>query len=98
MFLRATEMNPTDMSLGGFFDVNRTLFKSVRFQLEINSNFRQLTWDYFVLVVGDDGYLFGCVVAISNQHTDRCWFRRRLEERERNHNSTEMNRFNLIFN
>ncbi|KAJ8946211.1 hypothetical protein NQ314_008945 [Rhamnusium bicolor] len=29
MFLRATEMNPTDMSLGGFFDVNRNLFKSV---------------------------------------------------------------------
>ncbi|CAG9814475.1 unnamed protein product [Phaedon cochleariae] len=29
MFLRATEMNPTEMSLGGFFDVNRTLFKSL---------------------------------------------------------------------
>lgn len=29
MFLRATEMNPTDLSLGGFFDVNRNLFKSV---------------------------------------------------------------------
>ncbi|CAH1105857.1 unnamed protein product [Psylliodes chrysocephalus] len=29
MFLRATEMNPTDMTLGGFFDVNRTLFKSL---------------------------------------------------------------------
>ncbi|CAG9832424.1 unnamed protein product [Diabrotica balteata] len=29
MFLRATEMNPTDMSLGGFFDVNRNLFKSL---------------------------------------------------------------------
>lgn len=29
MFLRATEMNPTDMNLGGFFDVNRNLFKSV---------------------------------------------------------------------
>ncbi|RLZ02143.1 Gustatory receptor 25 [Cephus cinctus] len=28
MFLRATEMNPSDMSLGGFFDVNRNLFKS----------------------------------------------------------------------
>ncbi|KAK9888600.1 hypothetical protein WA026_000835 [Henosepilachna vigintioctopunctata] len=28
MFLRATEMNPTDMSLVGFFDVNRNLFKS----------------------------------------------------------------------
>ncbi|GLV42554.1 Gustatory receptor 63a [Carabus blaptoides fortunei] len=29
MFLRATEMNPTDLSLGGFFDVNRNLFKSL---------------------------------------------------------------------
>ncbi|XP_017774851.1 PREDICTED: gustatory and odorant receptor 24 [Nicrophorus vespilloides] len=29
MFLRATEMNPTNMSLGGFFDVNRNLFKSL---------------------------------------------------------------------
>ncbi|CAH0557210.1 unnamed protein product [Brassicogethes aeneus] len=29
MFLRATEMNPTDISVGGFFDVNRTLFKSL---------------------------------------------------------------------
>lgn len=30
MFLRATEMNPSQISLGGFFNVNRTLFKSVR--------------------------------------------------------------------
>ncbi|XP_013185991.2 gustatory and odorant receptor 24 [Amyelois transitella] len=29
MFLRATEMNPSEISLGGFFDVNRTLFKSL---------------------------------------------------------------------
>ncbi|KAF5281537.1 hypothetical protein FQA39_LY05072 [Lamprigera yunnana] len=29
MFLRATEMSETNMSLGGFFDVNRTLFKSL---------------------------------------------------------------------
>ncbi|KAB0798704.1 hypothetical protein PPYR_09697 [Photinus pyralis] len=29
MFLRATEMSETSMSLGGFFDVNRTLFKSL---------------------------------------------------------------------
>lgn len=29
MFLRATEMNPSNISCGGFFDVNRTLFKSV---------------------------------------------------------------------
>lgn len=29
MFLRATEMNPSNINLGGFFDVNRTLFKSV---------------------------------------------------------------------
>lgn len=29
MFLRATEMNPSSINLGGFFDVNRNLFKSV---------------------------------------------------------------------
>ncbi|VVD03609.1 unnamed protein product [Leptidea sinapis] len=29
MFLRATEMNPSQISLGGFFDVNRHLFKSL---------------------------------------------------------------------
>lgn len=30
MFLRATEMNPSNINCGGFFDVNRNLFKSVR--------------------------------------------------------------------
>lgn len=29
MFLRATEMNPSNISCGGFFDVNRNLFKSL---------------------------------------------------------------------
>lgn len=29
MFLRATEMNPSNINLGGFFDVNRNLFKSL---------------------------------------------------------------------
>ncbi|XP_058456058.1 gustatory and odorant receptor 24 [Malaya genurostris] len=29
MFLRATEMNLSNINLGGFFDVNRTLFKSL---------------------------------------------------------------------
>lgn len=29
MFLRATEMNPSDINCGGYFDVNRNLFKSV---------------------------------------------------------------------
>ncbi|XP_055696310.1 gustatory and odorant receptor 24 [Lutzomyia longipalpis] len=29
MFLRATEMNPANINLGGFFDVNRNLFKSL---------------------------------------------------------------------
>lgn len=29
MFLRATEMNQANINLGGFFNVNRTLFKSV---------------------------------------------------------------------
>lgn len=28
MFLRATEMNPSNINCGGFFDVNRNLFKS----------------------------------------------------------------------
>lgn len=31
MFLRATEMNPSNINCGGFFDVNRSLFKSVLF-------------------------------------------------------------------
>lgn len=31
MFLRATEMNPSSINCGGFFDVNRNLFKSVSF-------------------------------------------------------------------
>lgn len=30
MFLRATEMSQADLNLGGFFSVNRNLFKSVR--------------------------------------------------------------------
>lgn len=34
MFLRATEMNPSNINLGGFFDVNRNLFKSVRIILK----------------------------------------------------------------
>lgn len=29
MFLRATEMNPSNINCGGFFDVNRNLFKTV---------------------------------------------------------------------
>lgn len=29
MFLRATEMNPSNMNCGGFFDVNRNLFKGL---------------------------------------------------------------------
>lgn len=29
MFLRATEMNPSNINLGGYFDVNRNLFKSL---------------------------------------------------------------------
>lgn len=61
MFLRATEMNPTDMSLGGFFDVNRNLFKSVRFNLIFilgNKN--------FVLVVSNNGYIFSSIATIPN--------------------------------
>jgi gustatory receptor len=33
MFLRATEMNQAHINLGGFFNVDRNLFKSVRSQL-----------------------------------------------------------------
>lgn len=29
MFIRATEMNPSNINCGGFFDVNRNLFKGV---------------------------------------------------------------------
>lgn len=29
MFLRATEMNPSNINCGGFLDVNRNLFKTV---------------------------------------------------------------------
>lgn len=38
MFLRATEMSKANMNLGGFFDVNRNLFKSVR-------ELRSLLWN-----------------------------------------------------
>lgn len=38
MFLRATEMNATEMNLGGFFNVNRTLFKSVRSLTKLNKD------------------------------------------------------------
>lgn len=45
MFLRATEMNPSQISLGGFFDVNRTLFKSVRITSQMNKlNVLQMVW------------------------------------------------------
>lgn len=30
MFLRATEMNPSNINCGGYFDVNRNLFKGVK--------------------------------------------------------------------
>lgn len=33
MFLRATEMNKASINLGGFFDVDRNLFKSVSVRL-----------------------------------------------------------------
>jgi len=37
MFLRATEMNQANINLGGFFDVNRTLFKSVSIEQHAGS-------------------------------------------------------------
>lgn len=44
MFLRATEMNPSQISLGGFFDVNRTLFKSV-------SNHSNRQFSSFIIII-----------------------------------------------
>lgn len=44
MFLRATEMNSADMNLGGFFDVNRNLFKSVRLPKHTRQNFSVLVF------------------------------------------------------
>lgn len=40
MFLRATEMNKASINLGGFFDVDRNLFKSVR-ESETRSTYRK---------------------------------------------------------
>lgn len=62
MFLRATEMNPTDISLGGFFDVNRILFKSV-------SKKNCATYFFFNLMLlasSNYGNILSCAVTISN--------------------------------
>ncbi|XP_026497405.1 gustatory and odorant receptor 24 [Vanessa tameamea] len=66
MFLRATEMNPSQISLGGFFDVNRHLFKSLlatmvtylvvllQFQISIpDDNQRQMETDDVTIPVND---------------------------------------------
>lgn len=65
MFLRATEMNSTDMSLGGFFDVNRTLFKSV---ISEARRFIDCFIAYMLhfLVTRHHGYVFGSFVAVPN--------------------------------
>lgn len=39
MFLRATEMNPSNINCGGYFDVNRNLFKGVSFVFFLNMFF-----------------------------------------------------------
>lgn len=75
MFLRATEMNDTNMSLGGFFDVNRTLFKSVR---------KIISWTFvryiniqllYCLAACYNGNLFGSSAAVPNQFTRRIFTR-----------------------
>lgn len=43
MFLRATEMDRANINLGGFFDVNRNLFKSVR-KLKLTTNDCDFSW------------------------------------------------------
>lgn len=81
MFLRATEMNPSNINCGGFFDVNRNLFKSVshqnfylnsilplktqQFSIETN-NFHSL---FSLAALNNNGNLFGGFVAIPNQYT-----------------------------
>lgn len=66
MFLRATEMNATEMNLGGFFNVNRTLFKSVRHYNALNKNKSRIN---LILAVSDDGYVSGGVTAIPNKYS-----------------------------
>lgn len=76
MFLRATEMNPSNINCGGFFDVNRNLFKSVN--SFING---QCLFEFFYLWIilkpkkysfpapCNNGYVFGGFATIPNQHT-----------------------------
>lgn len=59
MFLRATEMNPSHISLGGFFDVNRNLFKSVSHR----HNFR--VWELLVECgYSEHDYNFVIIVSV----------------------------------
>lgn len=69
MFLRATEMSKANMNLGGFFDVNRNLFKSVRELRSLLWNDCDFSWmkNFFLLfysslssraVVGNHGNFF----------------------------------------
>lgn len=73
MFLRATEMNPSNISCGGFFDVNRNLFKSVIFpfceQCAPLTRFIYSIFDF--TAVDDHGHLFGGAFTISDQHSRR---------------------------
>lgn len=70
MFLRATEMNPSNINCGGFFDVNRNLFKSVK-------NFNAKIWwnlfqnQKFLTAPSYNGNIFGGFTTIPNQHTRR---------------------------
>lgn len=57
MFLRATEMNPSRINLGGFFDVNRNLFKSVRKEIRILVYFIKHFNFYFKLLATMVTYL-----------------------------------------
>lgn len=72
MFLRATEMNPSSISLGGYFDVNRNLFKSVSQIITYNNICfmpnKIISVNIFP-VAGDNGDISGCIIAIPNQYS-----------------------------
>lgn len=51
MFLRATEMNPSNINCGGFFDVNRNLFKSVSEQIDLNREKKKITTIFSIFII-----------------------------------------------
>jgi hypothetical protein len=62
-------MNTASINLGGFFDVNRTLFKSVRRLSDMWFFFSSLFMLYILIsVTRNDGNIFGCSVTVSNKY------------------------------